>query len=253
MNRPRKKDPIPEENIPLVIEHVAFAKRLATQFYRKRMNLGIEKADLEGAAFLGLCDAALRYRPDKGMRFRTFSYFRIRGAMFDLLRRGGGVSRNEFKKLMENEKQRKIKEQQELGINSHVEIRNLSESSIPDTDLPYTFARSAVELASLGDVLGEVGIRIHLLSDRKSIDLSYVEESSPEFISLFRSGNQMLADLISKLPEPERTMIQLRYYEFYSFDEIGVRLGGASRSWVSRLHNKAVKNLRTMLGGEAVR
>ena len=94
----------------LIVHHINFAKRHAQLFYRKRPNLGFDQEDFEGAALLGLCDAARRFDPARGMLFQTFAYFRIKGAMFDLLREGGGIQRRYYNQIIQASKKRAERE-----------------------------------------------------------------------------------------------------------------------------------------------
>ncbi len=224
-----------EEQIPLVIENILYAKKLARQFYQQRSHFGFDVEDFEGAALFGLCDAARRFEPDKTLHFRTFSYFRIRGAMYDLLRHGGGISKKHFKCFIENRNQ----------TGEGTKPRAEEEGS-----LPYSFARTAEELSSIIATIEEIDIAVHVSTDSEIPELSYARDLNPEEINTIRATRSYIRKLISQLPTEQRTVIELRYYNGATFDEISANLGGHSRSWVSRTHVRALDNLRGMILSE---
>ena len=90
------KGKLNKEQQELVVEHIGYSLRIAQQLYREHQKAGIEFCDYEGAALLGLCDAAVRFDPDMGRPFKSFASFRIRGAIIDMLRRIGILPRAAF-------------------------------------------------------------------------------------------------------------------------------------------------------------
>lgn len=222
----------------LIVDHINFAKRHASYFYRKRAMLGFDLEDYEGAALLGLCDAARRFDPARGMLFQTFAYFRIKGAMFDLLREGGGIQRRSYNQIVKASKQQgeRAATVDESGETSSQQV-------------PYAFARSISELAGLMRTLDEVGLRVHKTLEGHA-ELSYADESSPEDIVTYQNGRKYLKRLIDSLPEKQRLVLELRYFSDYSFEEIGEQLGGLSKSWVSRIHTTGLDSLRELLIAE---
>lgn len=227
---------IPEENIPLVIDHIQFATNLARQFYRQRKNLGIELNDFVGAALLGLCYAARCFDAGRGENFRTYAYFRIRGAMYDLLRRSGGVSRSHFGVLVSRK-------------NSYDSIKHEADCKLR-SQMPYTFARDSSELIRLRSLIEDVGIRVHPSSERNTVEISYAEEVSPETVAGVSSMRRYIKRLIAELPERERNVIYYRYYERQSFDDMKELFGGMSKSWLSRLHMRALETLKERISEE---
>ena len=212
-------------------EHIAYATKLAHQFYRDRQNLGIDRDDFVSAAKLGLCDAASRFDPTRGQNFKTFSYFRIRGAMYDLLRQSGGISRNYFNDIVQN---------------SEDDAREHAVTSDTPPRLPYAMARDSAELMRLSALLEEYGIRVHTSSE-DGIDISYSFTESPESSASNSSTRRYLAGLLDELPDRERTIIEGRYYRDTSFDQLSDWFGGVSKSWISRLHTRALGSMREMI------
>lgn len=254
-----KLDGIPSENIELVVEQMIFAKKLASDFYRRRAYLGIEREDYEGAALLGLCDAARRYDPSRGMGFKTFVYLRIRGAMFDLLRRGGLVPRAEYKKMVEPRLQYG---ERGYAVNQH-DGREADETEVADDNdapeqehdecdfLPFTFARTAYELVGLAEAVEELGVRLHVSPEREVVDLSYSRAADPEERVMIDNTRIFIEKILALLPKKERQVVLLRYFEQNTFDEICEVMGGLSRSCVSRMHARALEQMRKLMDGEA--
>ena len=232
-----------KRDLHLVLEHIDYGRGLARAFARKRENLGIDYEDYEGAAMLGLCDAARRFDMAKGMQFRTFAYFRIRGAMYDLVRRAGGMSRANYRHLIKTPE----KCREENAREEPLQGKKVRETSHNKQTLPYSFARTAVELAQLAEVVHEVGIRLHGAEDKDIVDISYSRQLSPEKEAAIRSSKRFVGRLIEKLPEDQRKILELRYFRGLSLREASPYFGRGSRSWLSRLHSRAIDSLRDLI------
>jgi RNA polymerase sigma factor FliA len=230
----KESRPKPSESDSLVLDNIKFAQRLAKQFYRERKHLGIELEEYVSAAQLGLCDAAQRFDAGKGQNFRTFSYFRIRGAMYDLIRNTGGISRAHYGQLVPNA------EQQQASVDKQVKQRE-------EVRLPYVFAKDTIDLYRLSSIIEDFGIKIHLNSDSRKITIGYAKPVDPETVACKSSTRRYLRGLLDRLPEREREVIKRRYYENSSFDKIRDSFGDMSKSWVSRLHLRALSNLKDMI------
>lgn len=252
---------LPKEKISMVEQQVQYAKNLARQFYRQRPKTGVDLEDFEGAALLGLCDAACRFDVVKGMNFQTFAYFRIRGAMLDLLRRGGGMSwvfssrsspclpRDGSPQGPSLEMAEKRTDNQSVDTN-HVGQAPPSTSDSRDTT--FVFRRNLCQFLRFSDVLAHAGMQLHTNAGCEIEDVSYLGNSTPEEIIVHRQTNNVLKRLLGRLTKKERLLVELRYYKGYSFEEIQGFFGGASKSWVSRLHGKALDSLRELIEGERV-
>ncbi|MBI3472861.1 MAG: FliA/WhiG family RNA polymerase sigma factor, partial [Candidatus Solibacter usitatus] len=73
----------------------SYAHAVAAEVIRK-MPSSVEKSDLLGAAELGLVEAANAFDPGRGVLFKTFSYYRIKGAVYDCLRKMGWFSKSQY-------------------------------------------------------------------------------------------------------------------------------------------------------------
>ncbi len=213
----------------MVEEHVEFALRVARKFYGQRPDSEFDLEDFEGAALLGLCDAARRFDECKGMNFRTFAYLRVRGAMIDAIRNGSGIPRRQFNRLAKNSQP----QTEDEGAAETVKAENL----------PYGFARTADELMTVVETIDNLPIRLGI-NARGELEPTYADAKSPEDSADNRIIIERLQLELRKLPEKQRSIIRLRYAEDRSFSEIGQLLGGLSKSWVSRMHSSAVRTVR---------
>ncbi len=87
----------------LVEQYSEYVVRIAKQV-KRTLSPNIETDDLIGYGMTGLIEAADRFNPSMGANFSTFSYYRIRGAIYDGLRVMGSLSRTEYKRQRFDEK-----------------------------------------------------------------------------------------------------------------------------------------------------
>lgn len=222
----------------LVLRHMAYARNLAKKFFRERQHVGTDFEDFQSAAYYGLCDAARRFQPQRGCAFVTFAYLRILGAMYDLLRHEGVLTREQYHLCYDEEE--RLRNNRRLG---HKGGKN---SRTPR----YAIAQSAEDLVRLSSVIEECGIELHWSAAGQVVELSYARAADPETIISDRLARTRLHRQIDALPERERQLIELRYFSECSFDEIRQAMDGPSRSWMSRLHRQAVDIVREKMKGE---
>ena len=180
--------------------------------------------DVESAALSGLWEAALRYADTKGSPFLNFSYFHIRGRMFDMIKKGGYFLGGAAKAC-----------RHALGLrNSEQE-----DSAEPSKE---TVAWSAQQLSTYSDVFGEAGIKLFYDKVQESIDLAYAHAESPETVSETRSAKRYISSLIDQLPPKQKAAVRQRYW-----GEKHTALNGVSRSRACRHHARALKSLKAAL------
>lgn len=244
----------------MVIRNIGFALRLARQLNAGCPNYSVDLSDLEGAALLGLCDAASRYDEKKGFNFRTYCYFRVRGAMYDMLRRETSPLRK-YAKSRERLSQRALRADEEpssrraaqtsasIGADQKLLQNKIEKLSWigDDGDLTRPFAKSRTDLAVLSEIIEEIGVQCHSDKDHQVSQVSYLTSRNPEQNSALLQMRRYLVRLIAELPTAERQIIQLRYFEDRSFEEIRIALRSASKSLVSRLHTRALDTLKEKL------
>lgn len=221
-----------------MVEHLPVVRFLARRIH-ERLPQHVDLEDLVSAGVLGLMDAFNKFDPDKKVQFRSYAQFRIRGAILDSLRTLDWSPRDLRRKGRAIEETIRALTGR-LG-------RAPSESEIA--------AEMKLELGEYQQLLGELkGLEIGTLNLERSEDsgeeeLAYVPnkpEEDPLFRCLKGEMQQRLADAISELPERERLVLTLYYYEEMTMKEIGLTLG-VVESRISQIHASAVLRLRTML------
>ncbi|MBQ7195971.1 MAG: FliA/WhiG family RNA polymerase sigma factor [Synergistaceae bacterium] len=199
---------------------------------------GLDYEDILSFGVFGLLDAIDKFDPSKGFVFQTYAIPRIRGAILDELRKCDWYSRSA------REKVQKLNKTMEKILRDKGEIRDewiMAEMGI-DQDEYYEIQDLASRgyITSLDDTTplddGEVSIEATLADDRESIEDRMDEEVE----------RQELADALAQLPDRERTMLSLYYYEGLNLKEIGQVLG-VTESRVSQIHGKALSMLRAIM------
>ncbi len=215
-----------ESERSLVESNVAYAKNLSRKFFAERSEMGIEFEEFCSAAYLGLCDAARRFDRSKGENFQTFSYLRIRGAMYDLLRRGGWSTWGAFSWFE--------REEEELPEGE----RKRRRSYVP---------RNVSELAGALELVEELNLKLWVDKDGEQIDLSYSDHPNPENVLIKKSLAGFLRSAVRSLPPKERQIVELYYFDGWTFEDMRLHFSGVSRSWLSRLHARAMDRLRARI------
>ncbi|HSX23168.1 MAG TPA: RNA polymerase sigma factor WhiG [Gaiellaceae bacterium] len=209
----------------------------------------VDDGDLVSYGLLGLISAIERYDPQRDVKFETFAIARIRGAIIDELRAMDWVPRSVRSRARQIE--RAIAEleaklgraptdeeiAQKLGLTEEELEESLSE-----------IARSSIAaLDELWTVSGSGGEQIALIDT-----IEDTEAPDPQGTLSQTELREVIADSISRLPEREKLVVTLYYYEELTLREIGEVLG-VTESRVSQLHTKAILRLKARLSGAAAR
>jgi RNA polymerase sigma factor for flagellar operon FliA len=202
----------------------------------------IEQADLVSYGMFGLIDAIGKFDPDRGNKFETYAMSRIRGSIIDELRSIDWVPRSLRAKARAVEKAYTKLEHELLRTPSDTEVAE--ELGTTETELQDVFAQiSFFGLVALEETLS-VG------SDRsESVTLGdTIPDPGPGPSGAFEveETKQILAQAINRLPEREKFVLTLYYYEGLTLGEIGGILG-ITESRVCQIHTKAVIQLRSKL------
>jgi len=203
----------------------------------------VERDDLISAAIIGLFDALEKYDASKGTKFETYAIWRIRGAILDELRSLDWASRSIRRKA------RNVEEvARDLG-------QRLGRAAT-ENEVAEALNLSPVELSRLLDEVHGTA----LLSLSKSVS----SDEEQDFIQLedivddpshrdaldqieTDEAREVLLETIDGLPEQQRLVVALYYYEEMTLKEIGEALH-ISESRVSQIHTRAVKTLKSRLG-----
>lgn len=222
----------------LLLEHLPTVRYLARRIH-ERLPQHVELDDLISAGVVGLIDAFSKFDHGKKVQFKSYAQFRIRGAILDSLRTLDWSPRELRRKGRAVEEAIRTATQKLGRAPSEQEIAATMEVSLNDYQ------------QLLGDLKGlEIGsLHMERTEDSGDEELAYIP-GSPEEDPLFRclkgEMKQRLADAIDELPEKERMVLTLYYYEELTMKEIGLTLG-VVESRVSQIHSSAVLRLRTAL------
>lgn len=222
----------------LMIEHLPTVRYIARRIH-DRLPQQVELEELVSAGVLGLIDAFSKFDPDRNVQFRSYAQFRIRGAILDSLRTLDWSPR---------EMRRKGRAVEEA-------IRKVTATLGRQATEVEVAAEMHISLAEYQQLLGDLkGLEIGALHSMRSEDSGEEEivciANSPDEDPLFRclqgELKQRLADAVEDLPERERLVMTLYYFEEMTMKEIGLALG-VVESRVSQLHSSAVLHLRVKL------
>jgi len=227
------KDDLLKRFAPLV-RHVV--ERVATTLPRN-----VDHEDLYSAGVLGLLDAHAKFDTSKGVKFETYAVWRIKGAVLDQLRALDWVSRSMRRKARNLDGiTRKL--DQKLGrAASEDEVAREMKMSRGDFYRLLDHVRGAV-LVSLDETRAGEDQELSTLADHlPDTSLPNLEERLEE-----QQTRIVILRTLDQLPEQERLVVALYYYEHLTLKEIGRALG-ISESRVSQVHTRAMMRLRLRL------
>jgi len=228
----------------VLLEHLPIVRFLARRIH-ERLPQHVDIEDLVSAGVVGLMDAFAKFDPAKKVQFRSYAQFRIRGAILDSLRTLDWSPR---------ELRRKGRAVEEA-------IRVLTARMGLAPGEGEVAAEMGLGLEEYQQLLGDLkGLEIGTLHMERNEDsgeeeLAYVPgrpEEDPLFRCLRGELEDRLGDAIAHLPDRERLVMTLYYYEEMTMREIGLALG-VVESRVSQVHASAVVHLRAALKDLAAR
>jgi RNA polymerase sigma factor for flagellar operon FliA len=202
----------------------------------------VEFDDLVGYGVFGLIDAIDKYDPEKNVKFKTYAVTRIRGAIFDELRQIDWVPRSVRQKTREIESAISSLEAQ-LGRTATDQEIAESLGMNEDEYLKTIQKISGTSILSLNDIWFSGDDK-----DRVSIVDSIEAPSSlnPDVMVEKEAIRQVIIAAINELPDKEKKILILYYYEDLTLKDIG-RVLEVTESRVSQLHTKAILRLRSKL------
>lgn len=215
------------------------AKKMAT-----RLPASVDYDDLVSAGLIGLMQALERFKPEKGFKFKTYAEFRIRGAMIDELRsqdwcpKGMRQKAKQFERVCEKIRQKKGRKGTDKELCQALHISKVKyEQLVRDVN-----TLEQMNLASY--------VRLGADEDRTQTTIELVADNS-EVCNPFEEANRhnvrdKIEAAMRHLPETERTVLSLYYFEDKNLKEIGKALN-LSESRVCQLHSKAITQLKASL------
>ncbi len=213
---------MPDADQEFVERHRALVESIVRSV-QNQLHMSGNTAELTAFAMVGLVEARARYDASRGVQFSTFAYYRIRGAVIDGIGKMARVPRTAVRasraaSVIDTESE-------------HVAETRASHPDAPDTQ------QAAID--AIGLVLSRAATAYSLAA------LAQPATTPEEDVS-----QQQAMDAVRKatvnLPERERKVIVGHYVDERSLDDIGKELG-LSKSWMSRLHAKALDQLRALL------
>ena len=213
----------------LVLQHRDYAQALTHKIARA-LPSQVDFDELLGFAQVGLVQAARAYDYGRGASFETFAYYRIRGAVFDGLRKMTWLP---------------------PSVRSGVQFQSGAD------EMSDTLASSA-DVSSEPDVLAAQfsdGVRtlgaVFLLSQASVEDQQAAEpigtERRPDQAAAQREVTSRIPSLLEQLQENEAMILRQHYFEGLSLTECAKAMG-VHKATTSRLHASAIRSLRTLLG-----
>jgi len=209
----------------------------------------VDEGDLVSYGLLGLIGAIERYDPDRDVKFETYAIARIKGSIIDELRAMDWVPRSVRARArdieraigeLEAQSGRAPSEEEiaaKLGVSQDELGENLleiSRSSIAALDELWTISSGGGDQVALIDTIEDT------------------QGPEPQTALAQTEMREALGEAIARLPEREKLVVTLYYYEELTLREIGEVLG-VTESRVSQLHTKAILRLKARLGGAQTR
>jgi len=225
------------ERDKLILDHIPLLRHVVG---RMSIPPSLLREDVEGYAMIGLIAAADSFDPSRGLKFSTYAFPKIRGAILDELRRMDFLPRGRRERLRELESVVSKLEQKHGVVPALEEIATQMECPLEEVEEILQSARSVVE-ASL-DVETSSGTLGSLVADPKSDD--------PVGSAQWNETKALLITAIQGLPDPDRTVITLYYGESLLLREISEVLG-VTESRVSQIHSRALYKLNRELATQA--
>jgi len=203
----------------------------------------IEQADLVSYGIFGLMDAIEKFDLERAIKFETYAISRIRGAIIDELRAIDWIPRSVRYKAREVEKAYAQLESELHRTPTEVEVA--SHMGIQLGDLHQIFSQvSFVNVVALDELLSVGGDKGDKLSLVDTLEDHRAEDPVQAFES--EETKYLLARAINTLPEREKIVVTLYYYEGLTLAEIGQVLG-VTESRICQMHTKAVLQMRSKL------
>ena len=204
----------------------------------------VEFGDLVSYGVFGLLDAIDKYDPDRGIKFETYAIARIKGAIIDELRADDWVPRSVRFKAREIERAYVSLEGELRRIPTDEEVAEKLGITL-DEYLGLLSKLSLISLVALDELWTVSGDRPDKICLADTVEDVKVKDPSKTFE--IEEMKDMIAEAINHLPERERIVVSLYYFEGLTMREIGEVLS-VTESRVCQMHTKAILRLRARLG-----
>lgn len=222
------KQALPPAVARMIEANLPYAHAIAAEVMRK-LPPDLERKDIQGWAELGLVEAAISFDRTRGIQFTTFAHYRIKGAIYDGLRKMGWYPKGQYRRM-----------RFEMAATEY--LKDVS------GDPPHASSPEA-QLQDLRDLTGNL-LSCYMLSleslEQEPVDATQL---SAEEAVVRSQQREHLRQYLAQLPKINRQVLEHCYFQELTLEEVGRRLG-MSKSWVCRLHAKSLEMLRKLLTEE---
>ncbi len=207
----------------LITQYLPYATSIANKI-AQTLSSDADLDEIICNARLGLLEAAKRFDPGFNVDFKTFAYYRIKGAIYDGLRKTGWIPRSLYSKI-------KFEQAANDYLQTMAEKNGGKSGGEDEVGEVYDTVNSLASIYIISIDASEEPMEIE---DKKSNDI----ENKAEFQKI----KEFMRQAIEELPEKERKLIKMYYFQNKTLEEAGGKLG-LSKSWTSRLHARALNLL----------
>lgn len=206
----------------LIEQYLPYASSIANKIAQTLSN----DADIEeiiSNARVGLLEAAKRFDPKYNVDFKTFAYYRIRGAIYDGLRKTGWIPRSLYSKI-----------KFEQAANDYLQTMAEKNKPVSQEEDEGELYQTVNSLAAIYFISLDAGEETMEIEDKKANDIEQKAE--------FQKIKEQMRRAIEELPDKERKLVKMYYFQNKTLEEAGEKLN-LSKSWTSRLHARALELL----------
>ena len=219
-----------DDRAELINKYGPYVRSLANTV-RKQFSSRLDIEDLVAYGTVGLFEAAERFDPKLGANFLTFAHYRIKGAIFDGLRKMGTLRGPDQRAVYLSERSNSM----------------LTAAAAKDSGMgPRTFADDVMEVQTA--VTNLAAVFATSLEGMEHLQIRD-ESMSPEERVEQRELKGRVKAAIESLPDNEKQLLIGYYYEGKTLEDAGLAIG-QSKSWASRLHARAIERIKDFLSQE---
>jgi RNA polymerase sigma factor for flagellar operon FliA len=215
--------------------HLDLVDLIARQVARE-IGRAVELDDLRSLGHLGLLEAARRFDESRGVTFRRFANYRVRGAMLDGVRKSAPLPRRAHARIRALEAALLVAE---------AASENGAPAAMPTPDAEAAERKLTEHLSDMATAMA-MGLLAKPAVGEEGEPSAVDTGQSPEQAVGEAELRRLVVEAIDELPEDERALVRRHYLEGERFDHVAASLG-LSKSWGSRLHTRAVARLTKRL------
>ncbi len=223
---------LPDDKKTILEKYGPYVRSVAATV-RKQFNAQLELEELMAYGQIGLLEAAERFDPKVGANFLTFAHYRIKGSIFDGLRKMGVLRGADARTAS-------------VGERAAAYLGNLADREQGAGNRAGSIDDDVMDISN-----AVAGLAMVFATSLEGADtLGFSDESLPVDQRLELEQQRVrLRAAIEKLPEKERRLLQGYYFQGKTLEEAGAEIG-QSKSWASRLHARAIERLKELLNEE---